>query len=316
MSHLNLTVGIATLNRPDFVIQTVKEVLAQETSCVFDVVVFDQTNQELLSSFHLNEIERLRRECGVLWLHGETIGLTAARNSILAHAHSDLVVFIDDDVLLPAGYLQSHVDVFVEYPDVVGVAGPVFHRQENAPVDSLMIEDRERGTKEHFGNRNPWALVIGWEDIMVGCNHAIRRQVVLDVGGYDEGIVGGYYEDSEISYRLRALSGGVIAFQPEAWLVHLRAPSGGCRINQNSAHTEADKLSGFHLFMIRHARGNQRLKLFRDSLRAGPLRRENLLSPWRWPAAWGGFFLSFWNAWMYRDVVKSSFNNRKKKVVD
>jgi GT2 family glycosyltransferase len=57
---------------------------------------------------------------------------------------------------------------------------------------------------------------------------SFRKQVIVAVGGFDENFVGSAIgEDTEFSYRARRL--GLIRYSPAAYLVHLRAPSGGTR---------------------------------------------------------------------------------------
>ncbi|HAW21693.1 MAG TPA: hypothetical protein DCX14_16045 [Flavobacteriales bacterium] len=311
MDYNSLTVAICTLNRTQFALNTLEEVIRQKASVAakVNVLVIDQTAEETIDSKLRHRIKEMVEGQICEWRFPSKVGLTTARNAALSEIKDEIVVFIDDDVLLPPGYLQSYLDMFKQYPDVYGIAGPVYHRKmAEYPVEALSLADREYGTGEQFTGRNPDVKLIGWKDIMVGCNHAIRRSKAIEVGGYDEGVVGGYHEDTDFTFRLDQAYPGCIAFNPDTWVVHLRAPSGGCRINQNNSHSEAGKLSGFCLLFFRHTTGFcGKLDVLKKILRSGPLRRENLVDLTRQPAAWAGFFSAMWDAFKYRDQVRSPF---------
>jgi GT2 family glycosyltransferase len=306
-----ISVVICTLYRPAFALQTVHEVLKQRLcdSVKFSILVVDQTLKEDVPVESLKAINELEKKGLCRWLFVEKIGLTRARNIALLEIIDPIIVFIDDDVLLPEGYLQSITDMFKKYPEVYGIAGPVYHRKVTEyPVESLSIANREHGTGEQFSGRNPECIVLGWKDIMVGCNHAVCRSKAIEIGGYDEGIVGGYHEDTDFTFRLNNKYPGSIAFNPKVWVVHLRAPSGGCRINKNSHHSEADKLSGFCTLYFRHKLPFlEKIHLLHIILRTGPLRKENVLNLRRQPRAWVGLFCAIHDAWKHRKLVRSPF---------
>lgn len=301
------SVGICTLGRPESLMRTVHEVLRQDRDAILEVLVLDQTPDADLADAEQKQLENLNGEKKVRYIRREKPGLTAARNQVLSIANGQVVLFLDDDVLLPPGFIEAHLRVFQEHPRVVGLAGPVHHSRGTVPISELSVEKPGHGTGEHFTGRNPGCFVEDWREIMVGCNHSVLRESAIRAGGYEEHIVGGYYEDSEMTARLRKSGQGTIAFSPDCWLVHLRVPSGGCRIPGNRYHREAEKFYGHCLYFFRHADGKRRLKLFKTTLRAGPFRKENVLDPRRWLLAWTGWFAAWRYAWRKRKTVKSPF---------
>src|SRR6185503_15388511 len=66
-------------------------------------------------------------------------------------------------------------------------------------------------------------------DEFMGGNFSVRRDDALAVGGFDENFVQVAYRfEAEFASRFRA-AGGVIRFEPDACLHHLRAAGGGTR---------------------------------------------------------------------------------------
>ena len=63
-----------------------------------------------------------------------------------------------------------------------------------------------------------------------GCNMSFRRTALLAIGGFDEAFVGPRRDESDVSLSLLAHSPNhELWFNPRAKLLHLMAPTGGCR---------------------------------------------------------------------------------------
>jgi GT2 family glycosyltransferase len=298
-ANMEITVAIPTFRRQHAVIATIKEVMRVRSREVVAVLVLDQTPPEehvrecrlQLDAWHATGFIRL-----VTLAKGN---LPAARNVALREATTEIVVFLDDDVLLQDGFFAAHLSPFAD-PKVGGVAGQVFHRDFYFPLEKIENRRGAPGTAPHFA----WDQYSDdWREIMVGCNHSVRRSAAISAHGYDANIVGGYCEDGDFSYRLRN-AGWRVAYRPEAWLVHLKSPSGGCRLARNSSFSERNKLVGFTIYAFRHFHGAERMRLLCRALRAGPLRRENIVAPHRWWPAAVGYVAALRDGYRLRDEVK------------
>jgi glycosyltransferase involved in cell wall biosynthesis len=142
-------------------------------------------------------------------------GLNAARNAGIEAASSDLIVFIDQDVDAPAGWLHALIDGARENPDHDVFGGPIRARleggprgcgREPAPITTLDAGPHDRDV----------ALV--W-----GANMAIRRSAFERLGVFDEALHGrGNEEDWEFRYTAGS---GRIRYLAKAGLDHRRAAS-------------------------------------------------------------------------------------------
>jgi GT2 family glycosyltransferase len=140
-------------------------------------------------------------------------GANAARNAGIAASAGDPVVFVDDDVLAPPGWLQAMLEGVREHPDHDVFGGPI-----RADLDG-------RGPRSCGRERPPiTTLDLGAGDrdaeLVWSANMAIRRRALARVGPFDESIHGrGEEEDWERRYR--AL-GGRIRYLGRAGLDHRR----------------------------------------------------------------------------------------------
>jgi glycosyltransferase involved in cell wall biosynthesis len=117
-------------------------------------------------------------------------GVNAARNTGSKAARGDLVVFIDDDELLPSGYVRRLLQLLERRPDADGYGGPCREpegpRLRTCPICSL-------------GDARP-TRTDG--SVLLGGNMALRPSTLLRVGGFDESL-SGLGDESEWFHRAR-----------------------------------------------------------------------------------------------------------------
>jgi GT2 family glycosyltransferase len=125
-----------------------------------------------------------------------------------------LIAFVDDDVLVPPGWVEALVSGSRRHIEAEAFGGPIRARfegrtprgcgREEPPITTLDLgtEDREAAK--------------AW-----GANFAVRRAAVERVGPFDERIVRPHGDEEEWLERLRA-SGGTIVYLAEAGLDHRR----------------------------------------------------------------------------------------------
>ncbi len=110
---------------------------------------------------------------------------SAARNAGIRAASADKLVFLDDDSDPRGDYFQRVCALLDDHPAVTGRirdTGSRFIR----PVSS---SDYDQGESGHV------------TETVVGCNMAMRREVLEDIGGFDERLPYGH-EETELIDRL------------------------------------------------------------------------------------------------------------------
>jgi len=125
-----MTIAICTWNRAAYLRECVLSVLQDCRSLPgpWEVMVVDNGSTD--ETAHV--LSELSAQPGVTTLRESRRGLSHARNTAVAHARGKIVVFLDDDVLVPSGYAQAIRAAFdVQAADIVG--GPVLPRWESRP---------------------------------------------------------------------------------------------------------------------------------------------------------------------------------------
>lgn len=222
----SVSVIIPTLNRSRVLCETLESLLSvmpQDGSA--EVLVVDQSSAvEPDDAALLDEWMRV----GKIQYHRVAFrGTTKARNFGVAHAQGDVIIYIDDDVLTPPGFVEAHLRAY-EDGSLAGVAGGVQHEGERL-VDREALSWRQRislraGSLVLFNATFPYR--IKWAR---GCNMSFRREWIIRAGGFDENFYGvAVGEEPEFCYRLRK-AGGTLRFVPETRLFHRAVVSGGSR---------------------------------------------------------------------------------------
>lgn len=213
MTPPTVCVAIATVRRPEGLRTCLEAVLAGRHAPA-EIVVVDQggapETAEVIRSLASGEVP-------VRHLRDPRRGLASSRNMALRASSSEVVVVTDDDCRADPGWLEAVTASLASHPDAVAVAGRVL--ADGTPRDGRATSLRTSTDARAFsGPTDPW--LVG-----TGANFAIRRDVALEFGGYDErlgtGSPGRAAEDLDLIHRLLC-AGRTIRYDPAMLLYHAR----------------------------------------------------------------------------------------------
>lgn len=247
---MSLSVVIPTLGREKVLLETVGALLALEDAAD-GILVVDQTPT------HEPETDRAlggwSREGHIRWIRLARPSIPVAMNTGLREAESDVVLFLDDDVVPDAGLVRAHRRAH-EDPEVSGVAGMVLQPGEQ-PDGARSAAPPATGLRRDLDFRFTGRTRCEVWNVMAG-NLSVKKQKALACGGFDEQFVGVAYRfETEFCRRLRR-SGGKVVYEPAAVLHHLRAPSGGTRTyGSHLTSARGEHSVGDYYFALLEGRG-------------------------------------------------------------
>jgi len=223
MSLPKISVAIPTYNREETLLDTLNQLLAlSHRAC--EILVIDQTTSH--QSETAVALEELAASGSIVWRRLNGPSIPKAMNHALRVARGEIVLFLDDDIELTSNLVFEHAKEY-EDSDVVCVAGRVVQPWEHQldVCESAWMDGRS-GDPDAFrfnsGKRSDVKRFMGG-------NFSIRRQVALNLGGFDENFVKAAYR-FEAEFANRMLHAGFhLLFQPAASLNHLQVESGGIR---------------------------------------------------------------------------------------
>lgn len=176
---------------------------------MFEVIIVDDGSDPPLtlpSSMPLN-IRLVRQE-------RNGFGSARARNAGARNAAHDVLLFLDSDMLVEAGWLAAHARWHCALSDALTIGNRAFVNVDD--IDTEAIKHRPGSLEELFSDRpadESWVqdMLDKTDDMqsksddlftaVVGANFGIRKGFYKLAGGFDESFMKWGLEDTELGYR-------------------------------------------------------------------------------------------------------------------
>lgn len=197
---MRISVVIATKDRAEYIDRALQSFDKQIGAPEFEVVVVDNGSSDATGPV----IERAKRAHAyeIVYVYEERPNRGAARNRGISVARGHLVLFCDDDVYAPPGFLAAH-DAAHTLSNYV-VNGPII----NVPS----YHERPKPSFAHYSRA-----------FFCTCNVSVPKVALQAVGGFDERFHLYGWEDTELGVRLRE-HGMQRRLEWDAYIWHIKPP--------------------------------------------------------------------------------------------
>jgi GT2 family glycosyltransferase len=160
--------------------------------------------------------------------HESAQGFVAACNAGATAAKGKLIVFLNNDTEVTAGWLDELAAAFDRFPDV-GLAGAKLIYPDGRLQEAGGIV---------WGTGDPWNAGRGGEpddpawnypreaDYLSGAAIMVRRDVWDEVGGFGAEWAPAYFEDTDLAFKVRA-AGKRVVYVPTAEVYHFEGGTAG-----------------------------------------------------------------------------------------
>lgn len=215
----SLSVVIPTYQRERRLCETLQALLNLRDGFL-ELLIVDQTSEHLPETQSF--LEQLPDCARVMKMAHPS--LPAARNAGAREAKGSVVLFLDDDIQPLPQLLDAHARHYGD-PTVGGVAGRLL-----SPDGEIRSLDPRYYTSPFHWRYIRFDQTWGLREVesAPGGNMSFRRQLIFEVGGFDEHFVGNAFrEETDFCIRLRKRSHRIL-FDPEAAVIHYWKTEGGC----------------------------------------------------------------------------------------
>lgn len=160
------------------------------------------------------------------YVREDRLGLNWARNRGAAEARHGLLAYVDDDVVVEAGWLPALERAFMD-PRVAAVTGLVRPAETETEAQRLFEQysGMGKGEQARLLHREglSWQELLAAHQVGAGANMAFRRHCLAAIGGFDTALdVGSPARgggDIDVFHRL-LVAGQVICYEPAAVVRH------------------------------------------------------------------------------------------------
>jgi len=199
-----VSIVITTRNRPEDVLRAVASCMAQDYQPL-EVVVYDDCSERDIAGLVQGAFP------GVRVFRGQApVGLIVLRNCGFREAAGKYVVSIDDDAYFTDhGIVRRTVELMEKDASIGSVAIPYIEPLERQALSSLQVKNHAKPMEELRS--------------YVGCSHALKRELALELNGYREFF---FQQGEERDLAIRIYAAGYrIVLGDSAPIVHEVSPN-------------------------------------------------------------------------------------------
>jgi len=194
---LKISVVIATKNRAERLDAALRSLTLQGNAPPTEIIVVDNGSTD--------DTRGVVERHAARYLYEPIANRSRARNRGIAAATGSHLLFVDDDVIVPAGFIAVHARAHGAAIFPRAVSGPII----NVPTPS----DRPAPGPANYSGA-----------FFCTCNVSVPAASLAAVGGFDEAFDLYGWEDTELGVRLRAFDVERV-FDWDAYLWHVKPPA-------------------------------------------------------------------------------------------
>ncbi|OKP99537.1 glycosyltransferase family A protein [Paenibacillus sp. P46E] len=228
-----LSVVICTRNRVQDLTRCIHSITNQDIgrTCPIEVIVIDDG---AIPEEVLGEFETLLTACGYPFIyHSKTDrGLWLSRIKAVELSTMDKILFLDDDVEIPAHYLSTLNQTYLDYPNCAGVGGIAIgmHNSFLGTIRCLLsfqqsLSSGKLSLSGQAGSMYNWhkARKIFKTEFQHGCNMSFKKEAIKDLGPVPW--LKSYSVGEDILMSRIARKSGPLYINPELKLLHHESPA-------------------------------------------------------------------------------------------
>lgn len=216
-----VSIVIPTYGKYAWTIQCLNSVILTTSKIPVEIIVIDDASPDKSG-------KKLSRIPGITVIRNpNNLGFLGSSNVGINAATAPQVVLLNNDTIVKFGWLEAMLDAMQDPQTGLVGAKLVYPDGRLQEAGGIIFQD---ASGWNFGRlENPYDPEYNYRREVDYCSGAaimVRREILLETGGFDEHFAPAYYEDTDLAFTVRSMGYKVI-YEPRAEVIHFEGISHG-----------------------------------------------------------------------------------------
>lgn len=217
-----VSIVIPVFNKIDYTIACLRSLAEHAADTAFEVLVVDDASSD-------DTAEKLTQVGGIRALrNAQNLGFIGSCNAGAAEAKGEFVLFLNNDTVVTAGWLEALLRTFADEPNA-GLVGSKLVYPDGRLQEAGGIVFRD-GSGWNYGRfDDPADPRYGFRretDYCSGAAIMLHTALFRQLGGFDTRYAPAYYEDTDLAFAVRT-AGFKVLFEPRSVVIHFEGVTSG-----------------------------------------------------------------------------------------
>ncbi|TMP96143.1 MAG: glycosyltransferase [Verrucomicrobia bacterium] len=237
--QVEISIIIPVFNQFQYTHACLGSLQTTEEQARFEVIVVDDCSTD-------ETAELVPQMKGVVYLRNESnCGFIASCNRGAEKARGNYLLFLNNDTIVKDGWLSALVDTFAEEPQA-GIVGSklVYPDGRLQEAGGIIWQDASGWNYGKFDDpEKPEYNYLREVDYCSAAALVIPKALFQSVGGFDRRYAPAYYEDADLSFKVRRARYKVL-YQPLSEVIHYEGATGGTDLSKGTKkHQDINRLT-------------------------------------------------------------------------
>ncbi len=235
-----VSIIIPAYNNIEYTLTCIMSIYNNTGSLTFEIIIVDDNSDDATSniSHEISGLQYLRNE--------KNLGFVQSCNKGAEAASGEYLVFLNNDTVVTENWLEELISIF-QLEQNAGIVGSKLIYPDGRLQEAGGIVWRD-GSAWNYGHGDDPAKsqynYVREADYCSGACIAIPKDLFTELGGFDIRYAPGYYEDTDLAFRVRAV-GKKVFYQPLSQVIHFEGVTSGTDTNYGIKSFQATNQSKF-----------------------------------------------------------------------
>jgi GT2 family glycosyltransferase/glycosyltransferase involved in cell wall biosynthesis len=220
--EVDVSIIIPIFNQLEYTHACLASLQVVEEQTHFEVIIVDDCSTD-------RSAEVLPQVNGIIYLRNErNCGFVVSCNRGEEKARGKYLVFLNNDTLVKPAWLTALIETFAEQPQA-GIVGSklVYPDGRLQEAGGIIWRDASGWNYGKFDDPgDPEYNYLREVDYCSGAALMVPKALFESVGGFDSRYAPGYYEDTDLAFKVRR-AGYKVLYQPLSEVIHYEGATGG-----------------------------------------------------------------------------------------